>query len=223
MSKPQSRMISRVRAAQLAPVDQPSRWRRGRRSRRPTGRARSSSAGRRSRSTRASGLTSPTRGAGLAARTAPCPRRARPGRTGSRRGSTCPRRCGRPGPGTARRSMRQVNAAQRAGGAEPLLDAGHLRRAPGRCERHGVIRSFAAAAADAPGASAAGVARAARTRRRRRRGRCRTRCPTGSESETGVVVTVPGRPSTGVATVSVDRGLGHERRHDRVGQVGVPW
>ena len=37
---------------------------------------------------------------------------------------------------------------------------------------------------------------------------------------TGVVLTVPDSPSTGL-TVSVWRGLGHERRDDRVAQVGV--
>ena len=111
MSSPHSPMMSRVLrriARQLttrgptADGPTPTAGRRGRRSPRPTGAARSSSAGTPWRSTRASARCR-RRAARARRRTAPCPRPARTGRTGSRRGSTCPRRSCRPGRGTARR------------------------------------------------------------------------------------------------------------------------
>ncbi len=153
---PHSRMMSRVRRASRASSPRRRRhrgWRRGRRSPRPTGAARSSSAGTPWRSTRASGRC--RRPAARARRrTAPCPRPARTGRTGWRRGSTCPPRCGRPGPGTARRRWKGQPRAAR-GWCRTASRHRSPRRAPGRSRSW---RPVAAAGSHGDGCSGNGAA-----------------------------------------------------------------
>ena len=159
--------------------------------------ARSSSAGRPWRSTRASARCR-RRAARARRRTAPCPRPARSGRTGSRPGSTCPRRCGRPGRGTARRrwtgrrraargwcrTASRRRSPRRARCCRALASGGPLEVMA--CPFLGGTRRPALRA----GVPATGLAR---TRRRRRRARLPYTLPHSVWSVTAVVVTDAGQ------------------------------
>ena len=97
----------------------------------------------------------------------------RQSRTGSRRASTCRRRCGRPGPRHRPGSQREIDTAQRLGAAEALVDAVRLHERPVTFWSRPFRGSGRAAEV-----SDAGRARALRCDRPRRAPR-RTRCPTG--------------------------------------------